>query len=159
GDAIAVRWARPPSAAAPSPARRGPPAGRLRLRATRLEQLHRVAGGVVRQDLPAPDPDDDVAAEPDPGSAEPVDGGVEVVDLDLEPVPAARSGDRAVRHRLAAASGAAGGAVVEAEVVPGQHGERRRRMHDLPETGLVAVEGEGGVDNGVGDAEGGRDGR
>ena len=64
----------------------------LSLAAGRLEELDRVAGRVLDQDLPAADAVDDVVAEPRAGLAERVDGRVEVVHLQLEAVPAAGLG-------------------------------------------------------------------
>src|SRR5687768_5186792 len=65
----------------------------------RLEQLDEVSGRVLQQGLLPTPPADHVAAERRAALPEPGDHGVEIVDLDLEPVPPARFGHRAVGHR------------------------------------------------------------
>ena len=60
----------------------------------RLEQLDRVAGRVVQDDLPSARAGDHVAAEGHAGGAQPGDLGVDVVDQQVDAVPAAGSGRR-----------------------------------------------------------------
>src|SRR6266567_3097361 len=89
----------------------------------RLEELDRVAGRVLDQDLLPADAGDDVVTEPDAVVAQPGHGGSQVADLDHEPVPAPGLRQRAVRHGLAAAWPAARDADRQAQVTEGQHGE------------------------------------
>jgi hypothetical protein len=57
-----------------------------------LEELDRVPGRVVDEDLLPAGPGDDVVAEPEACGAEALDLGVDVVDDEVDAVPAARSG-------------------------------------------------------------------
>src|SRR5688572_10170455 len=52
-----------------------------------LEDLDRVARGVVHQDLAAAGPADDVVAERQPGGAQPLDLGRDVIDDEVDAVP------------------------------------------------------------------------
>jgi pimeloyl-ACP methyl ester carboxylesterase len=79
-----------------------PPTGsplRAGLSVRRLEQLDRVAGRVIEQDLLAARSGDDVVAEGEPGGAQPLDLGFDVVDDEVNAVPATGAGLTAVRHR------------------------------------------------------------
>src|SRR5438874_7839973 len=86
------------------PSRAGGEAG---LRPGRLEELDRVPGRVLDQDLPAGDAGHDLVAEAGTSLAQPLDSPVEVGDLDGEPVPAPGRRQRAVGHGLAAPARAA----------------------------------------------------
>ncbi|PTM95724.1 hypothetical protein C7821_105247 [Streptomyces sp. VMFN-G11Ma] len=77
---------------------------------------------------------------------QPADVRVEVGDLQRDPVPAAGPGQRAVGQHRAASGSAPGPAQREPQLVPDDHGERGRRMHEFTEAQLPAVEGDGGVD-------------
>src|SRR5258708_4452034 len=125
----------------------------------RLEQLDRVAGGVVEQDLLAAPADDDVVAEAGAGLAQGRDHGFEVGDFDREPIPAAWLRHPAVGHGLAAARPAAGLAQDQAQIAPRQHGEGGRRMHDFREAKLLAIEDDRRIDiaDEVADLNGGHD--
>src|SRR5262245_17079592 len=56
----------------------------------RLEDLDRVAGGILDEDLLASGAGHDVVAEAEPGGAEPFDLRRDVLHHELDPVPAAR---------------------------------------------------------------------
>src|SRR5712691_11416021 len=98
----------------PIPCLPRPPAGRTGRRrggARRecsggLEQLDRIAGRIVDEDLPSAPPGHDLAAEPAAGALQPRDGGRQVVELELDSIPAARHGLLAVGHGLSGAAGA-----------------------------------------------------
>ena len=62
-----------------------------RLVARRLEELDGVARRVLDEDLPAADAGDDLVAEARARGAQTLDRRLEVVDLEREPVPAARA--------------------------------------------------------------------
>ena len=112
----------------------------------RLEQLDRVAARVLDQDLLAADALDDVVAKARPVLAQVGDDRLEVGDLELKAVPPAGRRQRAVGHRLAAAGSAAGRGQDQPQVAVREHRERGRRMHDLVEAELAAVEVDRGVD-------------
>src|SRR5207237_1221308 len=117
------------------------------LRSNRLEELDRIPGRVVDQDLSAADSRHDVIAEADAGSAQPFNGFGEIRDFDREPVPAPGFGQPAVGHGLAAATRTGPGRTEsQAEVAAGEHGEGGRRVHVLVEAKLLAVEPDRGVD-------------
>src|SRR5439155_6869230 len=67
--------------------------------ASGLKQLDRIAGAVLEHDLLPTRSRHDVAADAYVGRAQPFQLGIEIVDLDHEPVPAARRGPTAIRHR------------------------------------------------------------
>src|SRR5215216_3995891 len=79
----------------------------FRLGAGGLEELDRVAGGIVEQDLLAARAADDVVAEAQPRGSQPLDFAGEVLDDQVDAVTAAGLGCAPVRHR---SSGRAGGA-------------------------------------------------
>src|SRR6266566_9724264 len=87
-----------------------------------LEQLDQVTGGILDQDLPDAHAGDDVVAEMCALAAQFLDGGGQVFDLQGDPVPAARLGQRAVRHRGAAALAAVGDTEQQPQVAPVEHG-------------------------------------
>src|SRR3954447_18528300 len=64
-----------------------------------LEELDRVAGGVLEQDLPAARPADDVVAERQAGRPQPIDLGPDVLDDEMDAVPASRLRRSAIGHR------------------------------------------------------------
>src|SRR4051812_49206931 len=70
------------------------------LRASRLEHLHKIAGGVFDQDLPAARPGDDVAAEPDAGLLECLHLSLKIAASYDDPVPATGFRPAPVRHGL-----------------------------------------------------------
>src|SRR3954469_24886373 len=67
-------------------------------RAGGLEELDRVAGGVLEQDLPPAGPGDDVVAECQAGGAQAVDLIRDVLDDEVDAVPAARLRGAPVGH-------------------------------------------------------------
>src|SRR4051794_4044075 len=71
-----------------------------------LEQLDRVAGGIVEQHLVGPDADEDLAAEARTLAFESGDRRFQVLDLETESVPPTRGGHAAVRQRLTRRAGA-----------------------------------------------------
>jgi len=75
----------------------------LRLGDRRLEELDRVARGVLHQDLLPPDPGHDRVAQPCSLATEPPDQRPDVVDLDPEPIPPPVSPSVPTRHGLATA--------------------------------------------------------
>jgi hypothetical protein len=89
-----------------------------------LEELDRVARGVVEQDLPAARAADDLVSELDVGGTEPFDLGVDVVHDKVDAVPAARFGFPSVGHRSAGGARRAG--EEQPEVAAQDFGERRR---------------------------------
>src|SRR5215218_8343019 len=150
------------SAAAPGPAarhlrRRRPPDSSLRRRTScealvrtsrsgsgGLEELDRVAGGIVEQDLLPAWAGDDVVAERQPRGAEPFDFAGEVLDDQMDAVPAAGLWCAPVGHRP---SGRAGGAAQQQpEVAPGHVGERGGEARAQLKTEVGGVEGDGGFD-------------
>src|SRR5262245_56512698 len=64
-----------------------------------LEELDRVAGGVVEHDLPAAGAADDLVPERDSFTGQAFDLGLDVVDDQVDPVPAAGPRLASVRHR------------------------------------------------------------
>src|SRR5689334_6794232 len=87
----------------------------------RLEQLHRVAGRVLQQDLLAAHAGDDLVAETGTVLPQLRHRGRQIGDLDREAVPAAGLGQAAVRHGLAAAGTAARSAEHQPQIAAGQH--------------------------------------
>ena len=156
--AAGLTWRRWPA----GPLRAGPSCetGLAAGSAVGLEQLNRVPGRVIEQDLPAADPGDDVITERDPSTAQPVDNLLQVGDLERDAIPATGFRHRAVWHRARSASGAAPhrGAEQQPEVAPAEDGEHRRRVHFLGEAQMQAVERDRGVDivDDVTDAHGGQ---
>src|SRR5919109_287512 len=101
-----------------------PPVFSTRLCAGGLEELDRVARGVVEQDLPAAGTGDDVVAEGQAGGAQALDLRRAVVDDEVDAVPASGLRRAAVGHRP---SGRAGGAAEQQSQVAAHHvGERGR---------------------------------
>src|SRR5262245_12981310 len=103
-----------------------------------FEQLDRVAGRVVEQDLPDGDAGGPVVAEADAGAAQGLDRRVEVGDLDQDAVPPSGRRQRAVGQRVAAPVGA-GDVQQEPQVAPVQHREHRGSSL-LLEAQVLAVE-------------------
>src|SRR4051794_40784102 len=91
--------------------------------AGRLEELDRVARGILEQDLPTPRAADDVVAERQARALEPRDVGGDVLDDEVDAVPSAGPGRAAVRHR--SAGRALGPAEQEPEVAAYDVRERR----------------------------------
>ena len=118
----------------------------MTLPAGRLEELHRIPGRVVHQDLLATNACDDVVAEMRPDTAQLLYNTRQIGNFDHEAVPAARRRHRAVRHCLSTTRAAAGSAEHKSKVASRQHGEGRRRMHFLVEAKVRAVESDRRVD-------------
>src|SRR5262249_53822521 len=110
-----------------------------------LEQLDQIAGRILDQDLPDAHPGDDVVAEACALAAQLADGARQVFDPQGDPVPAARPGQRAVRHRGTAARAAAGDAEQQPQVAPVEHGERGGGAKLLLEPQQIPVERARGV--------------
>src|SRR5437588_3971680 len=108
------------------------------------EQLDRVAGRVLDQHLAAARPGDRLVAEGGTGGTQPLDRGVEILDLDDQPVPAARLGAAAIRHRTGRGGQRAG--EPESQVVALDDGHGRAVPLLFPEAELVDVEGDRGID-------------
>src|SRR5215203_432752 len=66
-----------------------------------LEELDRVAGGIVERNLLAAGATDDVVAKREPGRAQALDLARDIVDDEVDAVPATRPGLAAVGHRPA----------------------------------------------------------
>src|SRR5262245_8206830 len=77
---------------------------RARRLSARLEQLDRIAGGVVDDDLLSSGTLEDVAAEVDLRVPQPLDLGRQVLDVDDDAIPAARLGLPPVTHGLRGAT-------------------------------------------------------
>ncbi len=107
--------------------------GKRRLGDGRLEQLDRVAGGVLDQDLLAADAGDDVVAEAGACSRNPatVASRSETSSWKRFQPPGAGSGP--VGHGLTSSGAAAGSAQHEAKIAAREHREGRRRVHHLRE--------------------------
>src|SRR3954451_20474312 len=109
-----------------------------------LEELDRIACGVVYEDLLPAGAGDDVVAEAEPRLAEPRDLALDVVDDQVDPVPAAWLRDTAVGH------GAAGGARRPAQQQPQRPahdvGERRRVARAQLKPEVLRVEADGALD-------------
>src|SRR3954454_946097 len=115
--------------------------------ARRLEELDRVARGVLDQDLLAADACDDLVPEGRARLAQFLHRRLEILDLELEAVPAAGLGHCAGWHRLtAAARPSAGRAQRQPQVAASEHREGRSGTHDLLEAEHPAVEVDGGID-------------
>jgi hypothetical protein len=71
-----------------------------------LEQLNRVTGWILQQDLLAAIADHDLVAEASSRGFEPRNGCRQVLDLDADPVPAAWGGELAVGHGLSGSASA-----------------------------------------------------
>src|SRR5436190_14279258 len=106
-------------------------AGNLNARLTlmRLEELHRVTGGVLEQDLIAADAVQDLAAEGGPGRLEPLDLAGEVRDLELEAVPTTGLGPAAIGQGLPSPALPARRAQQQAQRAAREHRELRRGVH------------------------------
>jgi hypothetical protein len=107
---------------------------RLRVQAglvqDRLEQFHRVSGGIVDDDLFASDTCDDVVSKMDASAPEPLDHRYKIVHFDRKSIPTAGPLLGAIGHGLTASRCGIRGAQNQTEVASRQHGERRCRMHD-----------------------------
>src|SRR3954452_2973731 len=109
-----------------------------------LEELDRVAGGVLEQDLPAARPADDVVAEGQARGSEPVALGRDVLDDEVDAVPAAGLRGAAVGHR---SPGRALGTAEQQPQVPADDvGERRGGAHVEREAEVRGVEVDGRFD-------------
>src|SRR6185312_10434789 len=86
-----------------------------------LEQLDRIPGRVLDEDLLAADAGHDLVTEAGAGVTELRDQRLDVLDLELEAVPATGLRHPPVRHRLPAAARSARRAQHEAEVAAGEH--------------------------------------
>src|SRR6266550_5408337 len=75
-------------------------------RSERLEQLNRVAGGILDENLLSPVACDDWVAKPRAGVFQLVDGRFQIFDFDLDTVPSAWRRNLTVWHRLSSAAGA-----------------------------------------------------
>src|SRR5690606_26099263 len=108
-------------------------ASRSRRSPSRLEELDRVAGRIVEEDLGAARAGDDLGgAEAHAGGTEPFDLRLEVGDLDVEAIPAARLLLAAVGER--ALAGAAVSAQQEPHAVARQRGEGGRGVEEQAES-------------------------
>jgi|tagenome__1003787_1003787.scaffolds.fasta_scaffold20941286_3 hypothetical protein len=111
-----------------------------------LEQLDRVPGWVLDDDLLPSHAGDDLVAEANPRRAQRLHGPLEVRELEGGPLSAARTGWRAIRHRLPAATTSTRCAQCQTEVAAEQQGERGCRVHLFVEPEVPAVEVDGRVD-------------
>src|SRR3954470_14995195 len=127
----------------PGAARRGSLGSVPRMR---LEELDRVAGGIVDEDLIAADTLDDLTAKAGPGRPQTLDVAGEIGHLERDPVPPARLRPAPVGERLAATALATRCAEQQAQVAAPQHRERRRGMHLDIEAEEVAIEADRRVD-------------
>src|SRR5262249_52756500 len=109
-----------------------------------LEELDRVPRRGVEDDLLAAGAGDDLVAEAETGVTQPVHLGGDVVHDELDAVPAPGLGATAIGH--GPSRGARGPAEQEAEVAPGDVGERRGRAREEREAQVIGVEGDGFVD-------------
>jgi hypothetical protein len=106
-----------------------------------LEELDRVAGGVVEQDLLAARAGDHVVAEAQSGGPQPFDLSGKIVDDQVNAVPTAGVGGAAVGHR---SSGRAGGtAQQQTQLAPDDVRERGRGAGAELEAEVRGVEGDG----------------
>src|SRR6266496_355380 len=110
-----------------------------------LEQLNRVAGRVLDQNLLAAIASDDLVPEMSAPLPECGDGGTEILNLDLDPVPTPGRRYVAVRHGLAGAT-SPGPVQQQRQIAPNQPGEPRRRMDVDAKAQHLGVEGNGRVD-------------
>src|SRR3954463_909190 len=109
-----------------------------------LEELDRVAGRVLEQDLPAAWPADDVVAERQGGGPQPVDLGADVLDDEVDAVPASRLWRSAIGHRPPGRTLRAG--EQQPQVAAHDVGERGRRVRSHREAEMGGVEVDGSLD-------------
>src|SRR5262249_48936234 len=118
-----------------------PPAGAVRTArrsACRLEELDRVAGGILGQNLLAAGSADDLVPEADAVGAQQVDFVGDVVDDEVDAVPAAWLGLSSVGHRPAGGAGWAG--EQQPKVAAQDPGERRAGIVAECEAEVAGVE-------------------
>jgi hypothetical protein len=123
----------------------------------RLEQLDGIASRVIQQDLPATKPAHDVVAEPRSRLAQAVDLAVEIIDLQLDPVPAARLGPATIRHRLGGPTRAAHCVHQQPQIAAREHGEAGRGVQLNGEAEPLGIERDRCIDvvDDVADADSG----
>src|SRR5215211_453781 len=118
--------------------------GYRRLRARRLEQLDRIASGILEQDLLAARPTDDVVAKRQAGGTQPLDLRRDVFDDEVDAVPAPRLRGAAVGHRPPGRAHRA--AEQQPQVAAHDVGERGRGAGAQLEAEVGGVEGHGVLD-------------
>jgi hypothetical protein len=118
----------------------------LRFRQRRLEELNRIAGGVVDNDLFSADAGDDVVPEMDASRTKLSDHRLEICDLNRKTIPTAGRLFRSVRHGLTASGVYARRAQHKTETSMRKHGERGRWVHLFMESEMPAVKVDRRVD-------------
>src|SRR2546428_6252338 len=109
-----------------------------------LKELDRISRRIVEEDLLPAGSGDDLAAESHARRAKAHDLGLDVVDDEVDAVPAARAGPRAVRHRTS--GGACWTAQQDAKWPADDVGESRSHVRAQGEPEVRRVEGDRGVD-------------
>ena len=110
----------------------------------RLEQLDRIAGRILEEDLGPAGAPHDVVSEPQAGGPQALHFGDEVVHDELDPVPAARHRLPAIGHGPTGRARSA--AEQEPETFPRDVREGRGLPGEKAEAEVGRVEGDGGVD-------------
>src|SRR5687767_9389614 len=107
----------------------------------RLEQLDRVARRVLEQNLSASVAVHDLVAEPRSLALQPFNGVGQVGNLELDSVPAARTGRLPIRHGLAGAATATRSIQQQTKIAARHSCEARCWMHVELEAQQLRVEG------------------
>ena len=122
-----------------------------RIRETRLgdswlKQFHRIAGGILDDDLFATDTDHDGVAHRDARRSKPVHGAGEILNLHGKSIPASGALWSAVGHWLSTAAARIRHTQNEPQIAERQHGERRGRMQIEVEAKVRHIECNGCLD-------------
>ena len=111
-----------------------------------LKQLDRIAGWILKQDLPATGTIDNVVAKTSARFTQRVDRTGEVRRVKNDPIPAARLGMAAVGHRLRGPASAFRRAQYELQVVARQYGKTGSGLLIEAEVELSRIELHGYID-------------
>jgi hypothetical protein len=122
-----------------------------RIRETRLgdswlKQFHRIAGGILDDDLFATDTDHDGVTHRDARRSKPVHGAGEILNLHGKSIPASGALWSAVGHWLSTAAARIRHTQNEQQITERQHGERRGRMQIEVEAKVRHIECNGCLD-------------
>src|SRR5262245_20774525 len=110
-----------------------------------MEEFNGVAGGVLEENLPAADSNDDLVAKMGSRLAQPLHGCGEVVDFDGKSIPPTRLGLGAIRHGLSASAGRIRSAKDETQIAAREHRKGRRRVHHKLKAKMLRIECNSGL--------------
>jgi hypothetical protein len=112
----------------------------------RLEQLNRISGWILEQDLFPTRAYHNVVPESRARFAEPCDHGLQIIDLDSKPIPAPWHLLPAIRHWLSATRSRIRRAEYKPEIAAGEHCEGRSRVHHFVESQLLDIKNDSRID-------------